>query len=213
MNEIKQALIRIFQSKRIVFWYDVKQEIKSEYDSLTLPDVEKITLDNNPFGVKHRILRQQPTQKFLLYHDGPPPADLDNWLLDVELAHGSFRADQISLWLHELGLSIEFTDIVAPHAEDAPHGKARFAADDQQRRRRPLGYAVASARFCIWGIHWPYPLLVFKPLEYSPRPTPSRFRPYRADRRDWVPWIPQALCGGCPIGCRNRNIRPVRCRG
>ena len=117
MSEIEQALTRLFNRHRIIFWYDVKQELHVEYDALTLPDVEKIVLGNNPFGVKHRILRQQPAQKFLLYHDGPPPADLDNWLLDVELAHGSFRADQTSLWLSELGLPIEFTDVVAPHAD------------------------------------------------------------------------------------------------
>lgn len=150
MNEIKQALTRIFQNKRIVFWYDVKQELKAEYDSLTLPDVEKITLGNNQFGVKHRILREQPAQKFLLYHDGPPPADLDNWLLDIELAHGSFRADQISLWLHELGLSIEFTDVVAPHADffqvkrRREQLKAALLADDTPGQIRLKMLAVAA---------------------------------------------------------------------
>jgi ATP-dependent Lon protease len=74
-------------------------------------------LENNEFGVKHRILRQEPTRKFLLYHAGPPPADLDNWLLDVQLAHAVFRADQTALWLSELGLGQEFAEVVAPHAE------------------------------------------------------------------------------------------------
>lgn len=117
MNEIEQALTRIFDRHRIVFWYDVKRELRDEFDALALPGVEKITLVNNQFGVKHRILRQQPDAKFLLYHAGPSPPDLENWLLDVQLAHGEFRADQVSLWLSEIGLGLEFTDVVAPHAE------------------------------------------------------------------------------------------------
>ena len=79
--------------------------------------MEKIALTNNQFGVKHRILREQREHKFLLYHEGPPPPDLDNWLLDVQLASGHFRADQVSLWLSEIGLGLEFTDVVAPHTE------------------------------------------------------------------------------------------------
>ncbi|HDQ70545.1 MAG TPA: BREX-1 system phosphatase PglZ type A [Chloroflexi bacterium] len=117
MTEIEQALTRIFDRHRIVFWYDVKRELAHEFDALALPGVEKIALENNEFGVKHRILRQQPDHKFLLYHEGPPPPDLENWLLDVQLAHGEFRADQVSLWLSEIGLGLEFTDVVAPHTE------------------------------------------------------------------------------------------------
>jgi hypothetical protein len=41
-------------------------------------------------------LREEPDQKFLLYHEGPFPEDPDNWLLDVQLAFGAFRSDQVS---------------------------------------------------------------------------------------------------------------------
>jgi uncharacterized protein (TIGR02687 family) len=117
MNEIEQALTRIFDRHRIVFWYDAKRELRQEFEALALPGVEKIALANNQFGVKHRILREQPKQKFLLYHEGPPPDDLENWLLDVQLAYGQFRADQVSLWLSEIGLGLEFAGVVAPHTD------------------------------------------------------------------------------------------------
>lgn len=118
MEEIQQALTRIFERHRIIFWYDTKEELQAEFEAVNLPHVEKIVLGNNQFGLKYRLLRQEPTQKFLLYHAGPPPADdLDNWLLDVQLAHGEFRADQVALWLTELELPLEFTDVVAPHAD------------------------------------------------------------------------------------------------
>ena len=115
------------------------------------PDVEKITVDNNEFGLKYRILQEQPEQKFLLYHEGPPPEDdLDNWLLDVQLAYGQFRADQISLWLHELGLGLEFTDVVAPHTDFFQAARRReglneiLAPDDTPRRLRLKMLAVCA---------------------------------------------------------------------
>ena len=117
MSSITQALVRLFDRHRIVFWYDVKRELRQEFEALALPEVVKIALANNQFSVKHRILREQSAQKFLLYHEGPPPPDLDNWLLDVQLAYGQFRADQVSLWLSEIGLGLEFTAVVAPHTE------------------------------------------------------------------------------------------------
>ena len=114
---IAQHLKQRFERHRIVFWNDTKRELREEFDSVQLEGVEKIELVNNEFGVKYRILREEPEQKFLLYREGAQPATLDNWLLDVELAHGEFRADQASLWLSELGLGSEFRDIVEEHSE------------------------------------------------------------------------------------------------
>lgn len=117
MTQIQGALIHLFHKHRIVFWYDTKCELRGEFEALILPGVEMIELNNNEFGVKHHILRQQPEQKFLLYHAGPKPTDIDNWLLDVELAHGEFQADQGALWLSELGLGAEFVELVQAHPE------------------------------------------------------------------------------------------------
>ena len=116
-ERIAQHLKQRFERHRIVFWNDTKRELREEFDSVQLEGVEKIELVNNEFGVKYRILREEPDQKFLLYREGAQPATLDNWLLDVELAHGEFRADQASLWLSELGLGSEFRDIVEEHSE------------------------------------------------------------------------------------------------
>jgi uncharacterized protein (TIGR02687 family) len=118
MNErIAQALIRLFERHRIVFWYDAGEELRDEYEALRLTGIEKLELTNNEYGIKYRLLREEPEQKFLLYHEGPAPADLDNWLLDVQLAHGEFRTDQVAIWLSELDLGLEFTEVVQTHAE------------------------------------------------------------------------------------------------
>ena len=116
-KRIAQALKKLFVKHRIVFWYDAKQELRNQFELLELADVEKLELTNNEYGIKYKILREQPKQKFLLYRDGPQPADLDNWLLDVQLAHGEFRTDQVAIWLSELGLGLEFTEVVQDHTE------------------------------------------------------------------------------------------------
>lgn len=115
-NRIARALSDQFDRHRIVFWYDDNREFREDFEALSLPGIEKIELANNEFGVKYRVLREAPKQKFLLYHDGPQPAELDNWLLDVQLAHGQFRTDQAALWLAELELGMEFYDLVKTHA-------------------------------------------------------------------------------------------------
>ncbi len=118
MNErIAQALTKLFERHRIIFWYDAKKELRSDFEALELPGIEKLELANNEFGVKYRLLREKPEQKFLLYHEGPQPEYLDNWLLDVQLAQGEFRTDQVGLWLSELELGLEFADVVQAHEE------------------------------------------------------------------------------------------------
>ncbi len=91
--------------------------MRSDFEALELPGIEKLELVNNEFGVKYRLLREKPEQKFLLYHEGPQPEYLDNWLLDVQLAQGEFRTDQVGLWLSELELGLEFADVVQAHEE------------------------------------------------------------------------------------------------
>ena len=116
-NRIAQALAKLFERHRIVFWYDAKHELRHDFEALTLPGIEKLELTNNEYRIKYRLLREEPNQKFLLYRDGPQPADMDNWLLDVQLAYGEFRTDQVGLWLSELDLGLEFADVVQTHAE------------------------------------------------------------------------------------------------
>ena len=118
MNErIAQALNRLFERYRIVFWYDAKKELRDEFEALSLPGIEKLELSNNEYGIKYRLLRKEPQQKFLLYREGPQPADVDNWLLDVQLAQGEFRTDQVAIWLSELELGPEFTDVAQTHVQ------------------------------------------------------------------------------------------------
>lgn len=116
-NRIKQALDRLFVHHRVVFWYDAKKELRSGFEALNLQGIEKIELNNNEFNIKYRVMRENPDAKFLIYHEGPQPSALNNWLLDIQLAHGEFRTDQIGIWLNELELGPEFTAVAQEHVE------------------------------------------------------------------------------------------------
>ncbi|AUO21152.1 BREX-1 system phosphatase PglZ type A [Pseudomonas sp. NC02] len=126
--KITQALSNLFDKQRIVFWYDTRQEFRADFETLQLPDVEKIELANNEFGVKYRLLREQPEQKFLLYREGAEPPHLQNWLLDVQLASGNcFRTDQVALWLAELELGPDCYPLLEAHVAFFESAKRREA--------------------------------------------------------------------------------------
>ena len=116
-ERIAKGLQGLFDRHRIVFWYDANRELRDAFDAVELGGVEKIELASNEFGVKYRILRERPKDRFLLYHHGPESALIDNWLLDVQLAQGVFETDQKAIWLTELGLGLAFEDIVRGHEE------------------------------------------------------------------------------------------------
>ena len=126
--KITQALSNLFDKQRIVFWYDTRLEFRADFETLELPDVEKVELANNEFGVKYRLLREQPEQKFLIYREGAEPSHLHNWLLDVQLASGNcFRTDQVALWLAELELGPDCYPLLEAHVAFFESAKRREA--------------------------------------------------------------------------------------
>jgi uncharacterized protein (TIGR02687 family) len=115
IENITKALASLFDKHRLVFWHDEKQELEDEFNALDLDGIKKIKLANNEFTIKHRLIREEPEQKFLVYSTGPTPALEDNWLLDLVLANVEFKADKISIQLTELGLDFKFSELVKEH--------------------------------------------------------------------------------------------------
>ena len=132
MSKIHNALERLFAKHRIVFWYDSKQELRSEFEALALAGIEKLEIQNNEFGIKHTLLRESPKQSFLVYKEGKQPEPLQNWLLDIELANTTFRTDQVAIWLSELELPDEFTEIVEQHTAFFDIAKAKVQAEKRK---------------------------------------------------------------------------------
>jgi uncharacterized protein (TIGR02687 family) len=109
---VRPHLERRFESYRIVFWHDPEGQYAEDLDGLDLPGVQTIRIANNEYGIKNRLLHDEPKGKFLVYRSGQVPAGIGNWLLDLELAYGVFTADRTSLVAQDLGLTAEGIDEV-----------------------------------------------------------------------------------------------------
>ena len=134
MDTITPYLERLFETHRIVFWYDEKKELRQEYEAVQLPGIEKIELHENEFMVKHRILREEPHTQFLLYKEGENPCIEENWLLDVQLAHGVFRTDKIGLWASELGLEYKHYPMIEKHQEFFTRASRRESLNNAKKK-------------------------------------------------------------------------------
>ena len=117
MNKIEEALNKLFEKHRVIFWYDEKEELVEQYQQLNFPEVKKIHVQGNEFEIKHLINKQAPEGTFLLYFTGAKPANEDNWLLDMELAHQIFNTDQEAMFLQEMGLGYHLKELVTEHLE------------------------------------------------------------------------------------------------
>jgi len=116
-NNIARAIDSLFGKHRLVFWYDETGELKPEFEELASDNYTKVVIANDEFALKYRMLKEEPKRKFLIYRTGKRPDDLENWLLDLQLAHAELRIDKESTWLSDLGLGEEFRPIMTAHRE------------------------------------------------------------------------------------------------
>ena len=104
---VRPHLERRFEDHRVVFWHDPEGQYAGDLHNLALPGVQTIRVTNNEYGIKDRLLHDEPTSKFLVYRSGQVPDGVGNWLLDLELAYGVFTADRTSLvaqdWAYRRG--------------------------------------------------------------------------------------------------------------
>jgi uncharacterized protein (TIGR02687 family) len=112
VNGIRDHLVRRFEGTRVVFWHDPDGQYTADLDSLDLMGVETLCVADNEYGIKQRLLHDEPMGKFLVYRSGEVPSGIGNWLLDLELAYGVFTANRTSLVAQDLGLTAEGIDEV-----------------------------------------------------------------------------------------------------
>jgi uncharacterized protein (TIGR02687 family) len=117
MSKIQDSLKKLFQQHRILIWYDPEEKFAEEYANLDIADAEKITVQNNELATKYKVLIEEPAQKYLIYLPHEKPDDIDNWLLDLELAYHVYHTDQQALFLQELELGYHLKEWITNHLE------------------------------------------------------------------------------------------------
>ena len=118
-QKIQQVLSDLIDRYGRVFWYDEGGQMQLFATSLNIPGVEVLTLQNNAFSLKYRILKgEQPERGFIIYSPEAKPADEDNWLLDLQVSAAPFSADMGSLYAAECGIPMELKEnVVDQHLE------------------------------------------------------------------------------------------------
>ena len=109
LNRRFTAPLPEFYQRRIIFWYDEDREFEDKLDEITLTNAKSVALNgHNAFTVKKLLSYDDTSSNFLVYcpvsYDRPD----DNWLIDIELYSEEFRADLISIWMDEMGLTSNF---------------------------------------------------------------------------------------------------------
>ena len=117
MSPIASAILKLFEKHRLVFWYNDNADARTTFEELDLPAITKLVVENIEFTVRHRILREEPGTKFLLYFPAAKPRDDENWLLDLCLANKEFKATNAYLNLIELGLPDNFYTTIQEHLD------------------------------------------------------------------------------------------------
>ena len=105
---ITRDLERLFAKTRIVFWNDPESDFTDRFLDFSPRDITAIDLaDVSGLEIKVRLELDDPEGNYLLYQAGETPALAHDWLQDIRLYSGSFRADFASLILRELGLKLQ----------------------------------------------------------------------------------------------------------
>jgi uncharacterized protein (TIGR02687 family) len=117
MNKVQEALTKLFHKHRIIFWYDEKEELREQFEELSFEDVHVIEIKNNEFKIKYEIVRKHTNKKFLLYFPAERPDNINNWLLDIEIANYVFQTNQEAMFAQEMELDYSYTDLIESHLE------------------------------------------------------------------------------------------------
>ena len=120
MSKITESLTKLFNQHRVVFWYDAKQELREEYENISIEGIKKVEGEKNPFEIKVSIY-QDSNQKFLFYFPYEKPSNESNWLLDMELAYHVFQTDQEALYLQELELDYAYKSLISENIQFFSH--------------------------------------------------------------------------------------------
>ncbi|OJX68315.1 MAG: TIGR02687 family protein [Micrococcales bacterium 73-13] len=156
LGTLQKALADRFSSgkkvgtRHIAFWHDVDGEYDNDLDDLAsaLGDVKVIRVHGDEYAVKHRLLKEEPDQSFIVYRTGVIDEDTSNWLLDLELAYGKFTANRTDLIAQDLGLPLGLQAVIRQHekftksAERVQKLKALLAKDDDRTKLRAKMSAV-----------------------------------------------------------------------
>lgn len=106
LNRRFAAPLPEFYKRRIIIWHDEDKEFEDKLSEISLINAKIVALTgSNYFTVKKLLCVDDTTSNFLVYCPISIDSLENNWLLDIELYGEEFRADLVSMWMDEMGVS------------------------------------------------------------------------------------------------------------
>lgn len=121
-DTLKGAFSRDTERKRtrkIIFWYDSKQEYQDFINELKLEDTEIIKYENNSFWIRYHIEKEELNKNIIIYLPFERKKGIDNDLLDLETSNSDllFNPDSTTMRLKNLGLTEDCRKIISKYAK------------------------------------------------------------------------------------------------
>lgn len=121
-DTLKGAFSRDTERKRtrkIIFWYDSKQEYQDFINELEIEDTEIIKYDNNSFWIRYHIEKEELNKNIIIYLPFERKKGIDNDLLDLETSNSDllFNPDSTTMRLKNLGLTEDCRKIISKYAK------------------------------------------------------------------------------------------------
>ncbi len=121
-DTLKGAFSRDTERKRtrkIIFWYDSKQEYQDFINELELEDTEIIKYDNNSFWIRYYIEKEELNKNIIIYLPFERKKGIDNDLLDLETSNSDllFNPDSTTMRLKNLGLTEDCRNVIKKYAK------------------------------------------------------------------------------------------------
>lgn len=107
------------RTRKIIFWYDPKQDYIDFINELELDNTEIIKYDNNSFWIRYHIEKEELNKNIIIYLPFERKKGIDNDLLDLETANSDllFNPDSTTMRLKNLGLAEDCRNIISKYAK------------------------------------------------------------------------------------------------
>ena len=121
-DTLKGAFTRYSEKERkrkIIFWYDSKEEYLDFVNELDLEDTEVIKYDNNSFWIRYHIEKEELDKNIIIYLPFDRKKGIDNDLLDLETSNNDllFNPDSTTMRLKNLGLTEDCRKVINKYAK------------------------------------------------------------------------------------------------
>ena len=107
------------RTRKIIFWYDPKEEYRELINELNIENTEIIVYDNNSFWIRYHIEKEELTKNIVIYLPFERLKGTDNELLDIESSNSDllFNPDATTMRLKNLELTEDCRNIIKNYSK------------------------------------------------------------------------------------------------